>query len=56
MWLLREQMPIKSAAEVTFTAEKKRQAATELRNKDGLGHEVNLATSEVTGRNAFSAL
>jgi hypothetical protein len=55
MWLPREQMPIKSAAEVTLTAEEKRQAATELRNKDIRGHEVNLATSEVTGRYAFSS-
>jgi hypothetical protein len=55
MWLPREQMPIKSAAEMTLTAEEKRQAATELRNKDIRGHEVNLATSEVTGRYAFSS-
>ncbi len=54
MWLPREQMPIKSAAEMTLTAEEKRQAATELRNKDIRGHEVNLATSEVMGRYAFS--
>ena len=54
MWLPRDEMPMKSAAEVTLTAEEKRQAATELRNKDIRGHEVNLATSEVTGRYAFS--
>jgi hypothetical protein len=42
MWLPRDEMPMKSAAEVTLTAKDKRQAATELRNKD------------ITGRYAFS--
>ncbi len=43
-----------SAAEVTLTAEEKRLAATELRNKDVLGHKLNFMSSEVSARYALS--
>ncbi len=45
MTMPHEKMPLMSAAEVTLTAEEKRLAATELRNKDVLGHKLNFMSS-----------
>ena len=45
-----EEMPIKSAEEVTLSAEEKRAAAAEMRAKDIRGHQINLAQSKVTER------
>ena len=55
-WMERpkEQMPIKTAAEVTMTAEEKRVAATELRSGDVRGNLINLNTAVVSKRYAFS--
>ncbi len=50
----REKMPLMSAAEVTLTAEEKRLVATELRNKDVMGHKLNFMSSEVSVRYALS--
>ena len=47
MQLPREEMPIKSAAQVTLTAEEKRIAATELRAGDLRGHQINVNTGQV---------
>ena len=47
MQLPREEMPIKSAAQVTLTAEEKRIAATELRAGDLKGHQINVNTGQV---------
>jgi hypothetical protein len=54
MAMPKHKMPIKSAAEVTLTAEEKRLAATELRNKDLRGHELNFISSEVSSRYTLS--
>jgi hypothetical protein len=43
-----------SAAEVTLTAEEKRLAVTELRNKDVMGHKLNFMSPEVSARYALS--
>jgi len=50
----KHKMPIMSAAEVTLTAEEKRLAATELRNKDVLGHQLNFMSTEVSSRYTLS--
>jgi len=54
MEMPRSKMPIKSAAEVTLTAEEKRVAATELRAKDVRGHQINLNTDAVSTRYSYS--
>ena len=54
MWLPRAEMPIKSAAEITLTAEEKRQAAVEMRNKELPGVAVNLSVPAVADRYALS--
>ena len=54
MAMPRDKMPLMSAAKVTLTAEEKRLAATELRNKDVLGHKLNFMSSEVSARYALS--
>jgi hypothetical protein len=54
MTMPRDKMPLMSAAEVTLTAEEKRLAVTELRNKDVLGHKLNFMSSEVSARYALS--
>ncbi len=45
MAMPRDKMPLMSAAEVTLKAEEKRLAATELGNKDMLGHKLNFMSS-----------
>ena len=47
MQLPRQEMPIKSAAQVTLTAEEKRVAATELRAGDLRGHQINVNQGQV---------
>jgi len=56
MSLSRDKMPIKTAAEITLTAEEKRLAAAELRAKDVGGHQVpvHTLTTAVADRYAFS--
>jgi len=54
MWLPRAEMPIRSAAEITLTAEEKRQAAVEMRNKELAGLSVNLSVPSVGDRYALS--
>ena len=54
MWLSRGEMPIRSAAEITLTAEEKRQAAVEMRNKELPGVAVNLSVPAVADRYALS--
>jgi hypothetical protein len=54
MRLPRAQMPIKTAADVTLSAEEKRQAAEELRAKDVRGHLIALVSSAVADRYSHS--
>jgi hypothetical protein len=54
MWLPRSQMPIRTAAEVTLTAEEARVAAAELRAADVRGHKVHVLSSGVEDRYAYS--
>ena len=54
MRLPQEEMPIKTAEEITLSAEEKRAAAAETRAKDIRGHQINLAQGKVTERYACS--
>jgi hypothetical protein len=54
MTLPRDQMPLKTAEEVTLTAEERRQAASEVRGPDIRGHQIHILVSEVSERYAFS--
>ena len=54
MRLPREQLPVKTAAEVTLTSEERRIAATELRAGDLRGHQVNFSGPAVSARYAYS--
>ena len=54
MQLPRAQMPIKTTAEVTLTAEEARLAATELRAKDLKGHQVHTLSSVIGERYSYS--
>lgn len=54
MKLPREKMPIKTAAQVTMTAEEKRAAAAEMRAADVRGSMINLNSTAVTSRYTYS--
>ena len=54
MTLPRDQLPVKTAAEVTLNAEEARLAATELRAKDVRGHDIHLQTSLIGERYSAS--
>ena len=54
MQLPRDQLPVKTAAEVILSAEEARLAASELRAKDVRGHEIHLQTSAIGERYALS--
>lgn len=50
----RNQMPLKTAAEVVLTAEEKRLAAQEMRAKDIRGHAVHAMVDKLAARYSFS--
>ena len=54
MCLPRDQLPIRTAAQVTLTSEEKRVAATELRANDIRGHLINFNSPAVSAHYQFS--
>ena len=51
----RENMPVKTAEQITLSAEEKRLAAAEMRAKDIYGHAINLVIDKMAARYASSA-
>ena len=54
MRLPRDQLPIRTAAQITLTSEERRQAATELRAGDIRGHQVNFNSPAVSAHYQLS--
>jgi hypothetical protein len=54
MELDKKDMPLKTAAEITLTAEEKKAAAAEMRARDAAGHQINLNSAAVSRRYTYS--
>ena len=54
MRLPKDQLPVRTAAQVTLTSEKRRGAATELRAGDVRGHQINFNGPAVSAHYQYS--